>query len=165
MKKKLFLIRHAYAEDPGAVRDFERHLTLEGQSTVRALGRYLLNKAFDPGKIFCSPAARTAETAQNLVEELEISESIIQFKDEIYNASVRELLSLINSLDESEQHVVVIGHNPAISYFGEYLTNEGIGDMEPCSIVTIRLENVKWEEVSQGEGTFVSYFHPNNLSA
>jgi len=164
MKKKLFLIRHSYAEEPGDVRDFERHLTLKGQSTVRSLGRHLLNEKFDPGIIFCSPATRTAETAQNLAEELEISEKIIKFKDEIYNASVRELLFLINSLDESEQNIAVIGHNPGISYFGEYLTKEGIGRMEPCSIVTIGLEGIKWEGVSQGNGTFVSYFHPDTVN-
>lgn len=139
----------------------DRTLTLEGQSTVRSLGRHLTKENFHPGVILCSPSVRTTETAHNLVEEMAISESIIDFKDEIYNASVRELLALINSLDESEQQVAIVGHNPAISYFGEYLTNEGIGGMEPCSIVTIRLEDIKWKEASQGDGTFISYFHPN----
>jgi len=161
MKKKLYLIRHSYAENPGTKRDFERQLTLEGQSKVRALGRHLLKESFLPGKILCSPAVRTTETVQNLVEELAINERIVEFKDTIYNASVRELLALINSLDESEQVIVIVGHNPAVSYLGEYLTSEGISGMEPCSMVSIKLENVKWEEVSQGDGTFISYFHPN----
>ena len=166
MKRRLFLIRHSYAEDPGTVSDFERHLTLKGQSTARALGRHLLslNEAFEPDKIFCSPAKRTTETAQNIVEELKISENSIQFKDQIYNASVRELLSLIHSLEGSERNIAIIGHNPAISYFGEHLTNEGIGGMEPCSMVTIGLEDVKWKEVSKGDGTFVSYYHPDTFN-
>lgn len=161
MKKKLYLIRHSYAETPGSKRDFERNLTLEGQSTARALGRHLSKEHFNPGKILCSPATRTTETAENVVEELGVSESIIDYSESIYNASVRELLTLITSLEESDQEVALVGHNPAVSYFGEYLTNEGIGGMEPCSMVTIRLEDVKWNEVSQGDGIFVSYFHPN----
>ena len=161
MKKNLYLIRHSYAEDPGAKQDFERQLTLVGQSTVRALGRHLIKESFDPDGIFCSPALRTSETAQNLVEALEMNESLIIYKEEIYNASVRDLLNVVNLLDQSLHRVAIIGHNPAISYFGEYLTNEGIGGMEPCSMVSIRIKDVRWEEVSQGDGTFVSYFHPN----
>ena len=164
MKKKLYLIRHSYAEDPGVSRDFERPLTLVGQSTARALGRHLAKEDFEPHKVLCSPSIRTTETAQNLVEEWEVSETIIDFKEKIYNASVRELMLLINETEESVLNVVIIGHNPSISYLGEYLCNEGIGGMEPCSVVTIRLEDVKWEEVSQGDGIFVSYFHPNELN-
>jgi len=162
MKKKLYLIRHSYAEDHGSKRDFERQLTMEGQSTVRALGRHLLQNEFDPSMILCSPAIRTTETAQNLIEELNMSETAIIFEQVIYNASVRELLTLVNSLDEANQELVIVGHNPAISYFGEYLTNSGIGGMEPCSIVSIRLDDVKWAEVSQGDGIFLSYYHPNH---
>lgn len=161
MTKELYLIRHSYAEDPGIRQDFERQLTLEGQSTVRALGRHLKGKSFDLDSILCSPSVRTTETAQNLVEELGASESLIEFKEEIYNASVRELLSLVNSLKESAHRVAIVGHNPAVSYFGEFLTNEGIGGMEPCSLVSINFDRMIWQEVSQGDGTFVSYFHPN----
>lgn len=92
-----------------------------------------------------------------------MSEKIIAFKEIIYNAAVRELLSLVNEMENSNKEVAIIGHNPTITYFAEYVTGAGIGNMEPSSIVTISFESVKWNEISQGSGIFVSYFHPSQL--
>lgn len=162
MSTKLYLIRHSYAEEPNGKRDFERRLTLEGQSTVRALGRYLINKNFNPDIILCSSSVRTRETAVNLVEELEMNEQVIDYKDVIYNASVREMLGVLTEISDAHKSVAIIGHNPAVTYFGEFLTNSGIGNMEPSGVVTIKFDKLKWKEVSQGSGIFEEYYHPNH---
>ncbi|MEQ8629213.1 histidine phosphatase family protein [Ekhidna sp.] len=162
MSKTLYLIRHSYAEKPSGNNDEQRHLTLEGQSTVRALGRHLINQNFNPDIILCSSSVRTRETAVNLVEELEISEQVVEYKDIIYNASVRELLQVLNELSENHNEVAIIGHNPTITFFGEYLSNSIIGNMEPAGIVTIKIDKLNWSEVSQGTGIFESYYHPNH---
>ena len=162
MSKKLYLIRHSYAEDPNGKSDIERQLTLHGQSTVRALGRYLINQNFDPDIILCSSSERTRETAMNLVEELEIIEQIIKYEDVIYNASVRELLEVLNGVSQDHKAVAIIGHNPTITFFSEYLTGSIIGNMEPAGVVTIKIDKLKWPEVSQGTGIFESYYHPSH---
>ena len=163
MKRKLYLIRHSYAEEPGSKMDKERSLTLEGQSTVRALGRYLINQKFNPDKIFCSSAVRTTETAINLTEELGMNDHVISYLDVIYNASVREMKEVLNGADTSMKEIAIIGHNPTITYFGEFLTTAGIGNMEPCGVVTISFEGLDWSDISQGAGIFVSYYHPSHL--
>ncbi|MEP0986931.1 histidine phosphatase family protein [Ekhidna sp.] len=162
MNKKLHLIRHSYAEDPNGKRDIERTLTLEGQSTVRALGRYLINHQFNPDKIICSTAIRTRETALNLIEELEMNERVVEYKEVVYNASLRELLAVLNELPEDYKEIAIIGHNPTITFFGEYLSNAIIGNMSPAGVVTIKFEKLKWNEVSQGSGIFDNYYHPNH---
>ncbi|WP_370090444.1 histidine phosphatase family protein [Ekhidna sp.] len=162
MSTRLYLIRHSYAEEPSGKRDFERKLTLEGQSTVRSLGRHLINQKFNPDIILCSSSVRTTETAVNLVEELEMNEQVIDYKDVIYNASVREMLQVLNEIADAHKEVAIIGHNPTITYFGEFLTNSSIGNMEPSGVVTIKFEKLKWREVSQGTGIFEGYYHPNH---
>lgn len=162
MNRTLYLIRHSYAEEPGGKTDKERTLTLKGQSTVRALGRYLINEKFDPDVILCSDSVRTRETAINLVEELEMNEQTVNYSSIIYEASVRELLQLVNEQSDSTKEVAIIGHNPTITFFGEYLTGASIGNMQPSSVVSIRFESAKWNEVSQGTGIFVSYYHPDH---
>ncbi|GAB4248817.1 MAG: histidine phosphatase family protein [Ekhidna sp.] len=161
MNRKLYLIRHSYAEPPGSKDDFDRKLTHEGQTVVRALGRELLNQSFKANKIYCSSAVRTRETATNLLEELGMNGHVVDYLDVIYNASVRELLAVVNEAEKAYKEIAIIGHNPAITYFGEYLTGEGIGNMEPSSIVTIRFIKQDWSAVSQGTGEFVSYYHPS----
>lgn len=162
MSKKIYLIRHSYAEEPNGKQDFERHLTLNGQSTVRALGRHLINQNFNPDIILCSSSVRTTETAINLVEELEISEQVVSYEEVIYNASVREMLEVLNTVSEDHKEVAIIGHNPTITFFGEYLSGSVIGNMEPAGVVTIKIPKLKWAEVSQGTGTFEGYYHPSH---
>lgn len=162
MSRKIYLIRHSYAEESHGKKDIDRTLTLEGQSTVRALGRYLINKGFNPNVILCSSSARTTETAVNLVEELGMNEGVIEYKDVIYNASVRELLQVINDVPNQHKSVAIIGHNPTITFFGEYLSGSIIGNMDPAGVVTIKFDKSKWEEISQGTGVFVEYYHPNH---
>lgn len=162
MNYTLHLIRHSYAEEPNEKTDIERSLTLEGQSTVRSLGRHLINQKFDPDIILCSTAVRTRETAINLVEELEMSEQTINYEAKIYEASVRELLEIVNGIDPKYKEVAIIGHNPTITFFGEFLTSASIGNMQPCSIVSIRFEKTKWNAISQGAGIFTGYYHPSH---
>ena len=156
------MIRHSYAEGISEKPDFDRALTLEGQSTIRALGRYLIKEDFDPDIILSSSSLRTTETAINLVEELGVSDRIIEFKDVIYNASVRELLTTVNQVSDDYQSVVLIGHNPTITFFAEYITGAPVGNMDPSGLATIRIEKLKWSEVSQGTGIFEGYYHPNH---
>ncbi len=162
MSRKIYLIRHSYAEESHGKRDIDRKLTLEGQSTVRALGRYLINQNFNPDIILCSSSVRTTETAVNLVEELGMNEGIIDYKEVIYNASVRELLEVLNEIPNEIKSIAIIGHNPTITFFGEYLSGSIIGNIEPSGIVTIEIEKLKWEEISQGTGIFVNYYHPSH---
>ena len=162
MSRKIYLIRHSYAEEPNGKKDIDRHLTLEGQSTVRALGRHLINQNFNPDKILCSSSVRTTETAVNLVEELEMNEGVIEYKDVIYNASVRELLEVLNKVSNKHKSIAIIGHNPTITFFGEYISGSVIGNMEPAGVVTIKIDKLKWNEISQGTGTFAGYYHPNH---
>ncbi len=158
---KLYLIRHSYAESSSGGADFDRALTSEGLNMVRELGRHLRKSPFNPSKILCSTSRRTRETALNLIEELEMNEKSVEYKDVIYNASVRELLGEISEQSDEINEVALIGHNPTITYFAEYLTGETIGNMEPCSIVTISfVRKIKWEKISQASGQLSSYFHP-----
>ncbi len=164
MSKKLYLIRHSYAETSNDKPDVDRKLTLEGQSKVRALGRYLIKREFNPDIIFSSSAVRTRETAIILVEELGINEHIIEFNDVIYTASVREILAIINGIADHHQSIALIGHNPVITFFGEYITSEPVNHMDPIGVVTITFKKRKWSKISQGTGIFEGYYHPDQVS-
>lgn len=161
MKKSLYLLRHSYADPPGGGSDFERGLTIQGLNSVRALGRKLIEDNFNPEVIFSSNALRAEDTAINLVEELGIQEQVIKYDEKLYEASVREILEIINQVEAGVKSALLIGHNPTMSFFAEYLTGTGFAGMEPCGFVTIEFQSTNWVEISQGSGTFVSYYHPN----
>lgn len=159
MTRNLYLLRHSYAEDPGSKKDKDRMLTMKGNVTARGVGRYLSKSKIEIDQVYCSTAARTRETTTNVLEELQLNEQQVIYLDDIYEASVRELLQVINAIDKDIDHALVVGHNPAISYIGEYITGDSIGGMQPAGLVTITTD-MDWDMVGKNTCQFVSYFHP-----
>ncbi|MEM9895378.1 MAG: histidine phosphatase family protein [Bacteroidota bacterium] len=165
MKNTLFLIRHSFAENAFDTSDFERTLTTEGFKYARLTGEFLKEEKFKPDTVLTSPATRTKQTAETFSEVVGFSMQLVQFAEVIYNASVRELLELVNGIDPGAKHVAIIGHNPTITYFSEYLTGEEIASISPSGVVKISFDKIKWGEISQRSGKFIKYFHPDHVQS
>lgn len=164
MVKNLFLVRHAEAAEANAnQRDFERELTPKGYRDAPRVGRYLFEKQFQPNIIWSSNAQRAIATSELMAEQLKFDPHRIKTSEDIYHASVRSLLQLITEQKNSHDQVLVVGHNPAMTYLAEYLTGEEIGDMLPCSVVHITFDVEHWMEVSQDSGNLEAYLIPDNL--
>ncbi len=163
MKKILILVRHAYArENDKGQKDFDRSLTEQGFGDASVVGRFLYNKNVSADRIISSPAIRAMETAELIAEQMKYDTNRIQFEPEIYNGSVRSLLSLINSLNNTWKKVVIVGHNPAVTYLAEYLTKFNIGNMEPCGYASIIVPG-DWESVSEGTCSLDYYQYPAQI--
>jgi len=153
MVKTLYLIRHAKANEmSGGESDKEREINATGQVNAAKTGRYLFEKNIIPDIIYSSPAVRAVQTANFLAEQLKLETDEVELSDEIYDASVRSLLQIINKLDETWQTVFIVGHNPAISYLAEYLTGDQVGSMPTCGVTAVSIDGMSWQEVTQDSG-------------
>ncbi len=132
MVKNLYLLRHGQAEYGFQGSDFDRSLTVNGVIQLRSLGQAMKLKSFYPDKVYCSTANRTQQTAEIFTEELDYTLPV-HYMEEIYEASVRTLFELITKQDEADSVILIIGHNPGISYLYDYLTSANFGDMTPGS--------------------------------
>jgi phosphohistidine phosphatase len=110
--------------------------------------------------IISSAAIRAQATAALIHGILNIEPEFIT-EDELYEASVRNFLQLTCGLDDDFKNILMIGHNPYISYFAEYLTKAEIGSMATAGLVSVRFEISKWSEVTEGTGSFENYVHPS----
>lgn len=163
MVKNLFLVRHAEAtQNTAGVKDIERELTAKGYRDAPRIGRYFSENQIFPDMILCSSAVRAQSTAELMAEQLKYETNRIDYSEELYNASVRSLLAAINDADDAWNTLIVVGHNPAISYLSEYLSGEAIGSMDTAGYVRIEFEINSWQEVSQDSGTFILYQTPEN---
>ena len=82
--KRLFLLRHAKAVPAeSGVEDFDRTLMLSGMQDAGAMARHLRKSDYSVGLILCSSAARTAQTGELVVQQLECE---IEFRDALYLA-------------------------------------------------------------------------------
>ncbi len=161
MAKTLYLIRHAKSDwsIPGQ-RDFDRSLNNRGLHDAPLMGRVLKELQVKPDLIYSSPAERAKRTAEFISEQISYSIEKIKFEDEVYEASPRTLLRMINNIDNSYKSVMFFGHNPTFTYLAEYLTKQDIGNIPTCGAVKITFDFDEWAMVSEGNGNLIWFEFP-----
>lgn len=160
MSKKLYLVRHATAEEGGAMfRDMDRELISKGIMEAARMGKQLKDAAVQVDAVVSSPAVRAFETAKIVAEQLRFDVDNISTNEALYGGGPRGYLSTLNSIPSAVQSAMIVGHNPDITFFGEYLTKHALGfSMETASVIVISLPNeLQWSEVSENTCTFVAY--------
>jgi len=164
MKRFLILVRHAKSRqaEPGQ-KDLDRELTESGYQQASRLGRYLYLQELIPEKIFTSHALRALDTAQLIGEQLKLEPFQIEKNEELYEASVRTLLSQIHGLDTSLKSVLIIGHNPAITHLCEHLSKDEIGNLPSGSMVLLSFVNLNWNELDKGTGFLEEIKFPDQI--
>ena len=164
MPKTLIFMRHAKAEQSiQGVKDFDRPLNNTGLSDAPRMGRKLLEMGIKPDLVVSSPALRAKETAEYVSEQLNYNLDAIVYDPEIYEASVRSLLAVVNHLDDQYNCVMIFGHNPSHTYLAEYLTKEAIGNIPTAGAVGINFEFDSWKLVSEGTGKMKWFEYPKEL--
>ncbi|WP_258105810.1 histidine phosphatase family protein [Marinoscillum sp. MHG1-6] len=149
MVRKIYLLRHGEALPPQAgSKDFERSLSSKGVAQIKELAKSLDPHVFDPTLVYCSPSIRTKMTLQHLTETMNVDWEV-EFRDEVYEASVKTLFDMICDTDHSIYQLLLIGHNPGISYLAEYLAGESISGLEPGQLIKLDYGLGDWKNISQ----------------
>lgn len=118
--RTLVLLRHAKAETPGELLDFERRLTERGADDADAAGAWLAGQRLRPGLVICSPAARTRETWHGVAMALAKADPAagtpeVRFEPGLYLGGRTEVIDLLRAVPDGVGTVLVIGHNPTMS--------------------------------------------------
>jgi phosphohistidine phosphatase len=122
---KLLIMRHAksdWSADSGL--DFDRPLATRGIKTAELMGKWLKKIQHAPDRVICSPALRAKQTCQLLLKELALAEHDVFWADEIYDASLNDLLSIIKQHSNNTRILLVIGHNPGLDQLVCHLSKE-----------------------------------------
>ncbi len=161
MKRYLYLVRHATAEDGSFyLPDFDRELTPEGIIQAARMGKRLADSNLKPELLVSSGAKRAYQTAKIMAEQLGCDTNKIETDNALYAGGPKAYMAIVNASLSSLAHLMIVGHNPDISFFAEYLTHADIGQMNKSGVVTIEFEHLEWSEVSARTGKFISYKHP-----
>jgi len=118
--RKLVLMRHAKAETPGELLDFERQLTERGLADAGAAGAWLAAQNLSPELVLCSSATRTRQTWHGVAVALsqaapEAVAPEVRYEDRLYDGGRTEVVDLLRAVPEAVETVLIIGHNPTIS--------------------------------------------------
>ena len=118
--RTLILLRHAKAETPGALDDFDRALTERGGNDADAAGAWLADERLHPDLVLCSPAKRTRQTWQNAAIALYQGRSArpapeVHYEESLYLGRGGDVFALLQALPDTTRTVLVVGHNPTMS--------------------------------------------------
>jgi phosphohistidine phosphatase len=162
--KILYLVRHAKSswKFPD-LDDFERPLNKRGKRDGPVMGKFLRDKDILPDLLISSPAVRAKKTAKIIAENLAYSKNRINFDHEIYEASTKGLLKLISEINDKHNSVMLVGHNPSMTYIANTLSNRRIDNIPTCGIVCFELNITAWKEISENCGKLIFFEYPKNL--
>lgn len=160
MNKQLFLVRHAEADSTNFdIKDIERPLTSDGEIDASKLGKMMSELHGTPDLILSSTAVRTRATTALIAEQLGYDPVNVDFLEDLYELSTRILLRVVNEIEEKHQSVVIVAHNPAITYLAEYVSGAVIGNVAPSGLVHLEYTGA-WAEISQDNVSLVKYHKP-----
>ena len=121
---KLIIMRHAKSDwSTDASTDFDRPLSSRGDRDAPRMAGWLADQGLVPGLILCSPALRTKQTVLAVVEKLRIPEQEIVWEQKIYEASLSQLLDVLDRYSAAANSVLLVGHNPGLDSLLEYLSD------------------------------------------
>ncbi|WP_030618943.1 SixA phosphatase family protein [Streptomyces sclerotialus] len=164
--RRIVLLRHAKAEW-SQESDHERPLAERGRRDAPAAGRWLAGAGINPDLTLCSTALRTRETWKLCVHELPQRPKTV-YEDRLYEASLGELIALVNEVPDEVDDLLVVGHNPGMHALADALSGEADGESLarmnrggfPTASLAVVAFNGSWKSVEHGVGRLVAYWTP-----
>ncbi|MBX7470087.1 MULTISPECIES: histidine phosphatase family protein [unclassified Streptomyces] len=165
---RIVLLRHAKADWP-EVSDHDRPLAERGRADAPAAGRRLAATGIAPDLALCSSAVRTRETWKLAVHELSQRPRTV-YEERMYEASLGELIALVNETPEDVGDLLLIGHNPGMHAMADALAGDADGDALsrmnrsgfPTSSIAVLSFNGSWKSVEHGVATLVDFWAPHD---
>ncbi len=143
-EKVLYLLRHAGGRRTQSfLMDFERPLSEQGKKRLVILSNYLKEHPISPEIIFCSKAKRARQTCSVL--KTYFPQTRIVYHDYLYSASEHLLLELLNLVDDSISHILILGHETSLTNLVYLLLKkENYPELKslhvtPCTLIRMRL--------------------------
>lgn len=151
--KSLYFVRHSIAlRDDVSVKDVHRPLVEGGIEKAKKIAGLFLMKHAAPELIISSHAQRAKETAIILSESFNYPVSKINTDLLIYRCHYSYLVEKVHLFDNELNSVMMIGHNPAITFAASHFIKEELDYLPTCGIVCIRFATDSWDAIQNPEG-------------
>lgn len=132
-------------------------------------GRRLVDSGIAFDLALCSTATRTRETWKLAVHEMPERPRTV-YEERLYEASLGELIALVNETPDEVRNLLVIGHNPGMHALADALSAASEGDalarMNRGGFPTAAFAVVEfpgtWKGVEHGIGKLTEYWTPND---
>lgn len=164
--KHLLLVRHAKSSwQEEGLQDRCRPLNNRGKEQLAPLQRALLRSGAFGGDIYSSDANRARSTLAGIVPP-QYPENRIHIEQTLYTFDCQQLLGWLKSLDDKQDTVTVIGHNPALLELACHLLKHPPARLPTAGIIAIAFPDKPWHKLakSKGKGKLEAFLTPRDYS-
>jgi len=125
------------------------------------MGLFLASKKVTVGALIISPAVRTRQTIEILLQQAPLGVEP-QFDQRIYEASLATLVRVVSEIPDDKQSAMLVGHNPGMEETLAFLTRE-TRHMPTGALARITLDCASWKEAGRGTGKLDWFVTPKDL--
>jgi phosphohistidine phosphatase len=111
-----------------------------------------------PELIVSSDSQRTRDTATFLLNEFR--NTSIDFTNELYHASPHQILNVIHQVPNNVETVMVLAHNPGITYAFDSLASVNIDNVPTSGVGAIRFDVNSFHEIQPNSGKLEFFIYP-----
>jgi phosphohistidine phosphatase len=164
--KFLYLLRHAKSSwaEPG-LSDRQRPLNKRGLRDAPMMGKRFRERGERLQRVVSSPAVRAHTTAGLFAEAGGFPAIEIAHEENLYFLGNRSIENVILDQDDQQEILMLVFHNPDITYFTNSLDYDfRIDNIPTCGLVKMNCDIAQWSEWSPDNTTFEYFDFPKNDS-
>lgn len=161
--KTLLILRHAKSSwKHNDLTDHDRPLKKRGEQTATLMGELIRKHDLTPQRIISSTARRALKTAELVAEACHYEEQIIATRA-LYGADPDDFVEALRTLDDADERVMIVGHNPDLEVLLESLTG-AMESLPTAALAQVTLPIDSWKELEENTpGKLVHLWVPSTL--
>ena len=143
--KNLTILRHAKSSwSNDSLVDHDRPLNSRGKRDAPAMGARMAREGIRPSLILSSSAKRAWSTAKQVAKELSYPTEFLHRERDLYHAGVGRLLDVLAEQDDGFNNILLVGHNPGLTDFANYLVPDLTNNIPTCGYVSVNIDVDDW---------------------
>ncbi len=159
--KTLTIVRHAKSSwKDNNLSDRDRPLNQRGEHDAPLMGKRIVAAGIRPSLILCSPAVRAWTTAKILADEIGYPREFLQRENSLYLASLDNILDVLVAQDAEFNNVMLVGHNPGLTEFANYLSPGLTDNLPTTGVVSVSFDQDDWSLYSAPKTELLTYDYP-----
>ena len=159
--KIINVLRHAKSSwDDYSLKDIERPLNKRGIKSCKVMAAEILATGCNFKNIFVSPAVRTQQTIANISKNLPKTNIKWNTEKSFYHMSELALFNWCQKLSDDFNEIMIVGHNPTMTYFSDYLSKTNIHHVPTCAFVRLELNINDWQDLTNNSANLTAFLKP-----
>lgn len=115
-----------------------------------------------PDLVLSSLALRAQITADQLAKKIGY-DNRIHYMKELYNSHPDNLMNILTLQDDDYKTIFLIGHNPELTEFANFLITENFSKMPTLGVLAINLNIDSWSDITQKCGEIDFFIQPKQF--